>query len=115
MRKFWWELIFALASLKAALIALQIEGITPADGAWWIVVAGFEVWNSLLECFLDDCKKYRYKNTAEWIEPTNGADSPKEWRECSHCGDLIDITFPAPLPKYCEECGAKMRNGGKHL
>lgn len=115
MRKFWWELIFAQASLTAVPIALRIEGITPADGAWWIVVAGFVAGDSLLECFLDDCKKYRYKNTAEWIEPTNGADSPKEWRECSHCGDLIDITFPAPLPKYCEECGAKMRNGGKHL
>lgn len=59
MRKFLWELIFAFASLEAALIVLRIEGITPADGAWWIVVAGFAAWNSLLECFLDDFKEWR--------------------------------------------------------
>ena len=59
MRKFLWELIFAFASLEAALIVLRIEGITPADGAWWIVVAGFAAWNSLLECFLDDFIEWR--------------------------------------------------------
>lgn len=58
-------------------------------------------------------KLHPIERTAEWIEPTNGADSPNEWRECSHCGDLIDITFPAPLPKHCAECGAKMKNGGE--
>lgn len=59
MRKFWWELIFALASLTAALIALQTEGITPADGVWWIVLAGIAAGDSLLECFLDDFKEWR--------------------------------------------------------
>ena len=48
MRKFWWELIFAWASLTMALIALRTEGITPADGTWWVIVAGFTAWNSLL-------------------------------------------------------------------
>jgi hypothetical protein len=41
MRKFWWELIFALASLSMALIALRSEGITPVDASWWVIVAGF--------------------------------------------------------------------------
>lgn len=50
---------------------------------------------------------------AEWIEPTNGADSPLEWRDCSRCGNQTDILYRHPLPKYCEECGAKMKNGGQ--
>ena len=49
----------------------------------------------------------------EWIAPTNGADNPDEWRECSRCGNLIDVHFPTALPKFCEECGAKMTNGGE--
>lgn len=57
--KFWWELIFALASLTMALIALRSEGITPADGVWWIVLAGIAVGDSLLECFFDDFKEWR--------------------------------------------------------
>lgn len=52
------------------------------------------------------------ERTAEWIEPTNGADSPLEWRDCSCCGNQTDILCRHPLPKYCEECGAKMKNGG---
>lgn len=59
MRKFWWELIFALASLTMALIALRTEGITPADGTWWVIVAGFAAWNSLFEYFLEDFKEWR--------------------------------------------------------
>lgn len=54
------------------------------------------------------------ERTAEWIEPTNGADSPLEWRECSSCGNQTDIIAHHPLPKYCEGCGAKMKNGGEH-
>lgn len=53
------------------------------------------------------------ERTAEWIEPTNGADSPKEWRECSLCGMQIDISFCHLLPNFCEGCGAKMKNGGQ--
>lgn len=49
----------------------------------------------------------------EWIAPTNGVDNPDEWRECSRCGNLIDVHFPTALPKFCEECGAKMMNGGE--
>ena len=59
MRKFWWELIFALASLTMALIALRSEGITPVDANWWVIVAGFSAWNSLLEYFLEDFKEWR--------------------------------------------------------
>lgn len=59
MRKFWWELIFALASLAMALIALRVEGITPVDVSWWVIVAGFSSWNSLLEYFLEDFKEWR--------------------------------------------------------
>lgn len=58
-------------------------------------------------------KLRRIERTAEWIEPTNGADSPKEWRECSFCGKQIDISFRHPLPDYCEGCGSKMKNGGE--
>jgi hypothetical protein len=59
MRKFWWELIFALASLAMALIALRTEGITPTGGTWWVIVAGFSSWSSLLEYFLEDFKEWR--------------------------------------------------------
>lgn len=65
-------------------------------------------WIEGLPYFKEMC----LSNTTEWIAPTNGADSPNEWRECGHCGHLIDITFPSPLPKHCAECGAKMKNGG---
>lgn len=59
MRNFWWELIFALASLSMALIALRSEGITPVGVSWWVIVAGFLTWNSLLEYFLEDFKEWR--------------------------------------------------------
>lgn len=59
MQKFWWELIFALASLTMALIALRSEGITSVDVSWWVIVAGFSVWNSLLDHFLEDFKEWR--------------------------------------------------------
>lgn len=52
------------------------------------------------------------ERTAEWIIPTNAADSPSEWRECSLCGEQIDISFRHLLPNFCEGCGAKMKNGG---
>lgn len=58
-------------------------------------------------------KLHPIERTAEWIEPTNGADSPLEWRDCSCCGNRTDILCRHPLPKYCEECGAKMKNGGQ--
>lgn len=53
------------------------------------------------------------EHSAEWIEPTNGADSPLEWSECSSCGNQIDIICRYPLPKFCDACGAKMKNGGE--
>ncbi len=59
MSKFWWELIFALVSLMAALVMLRLEGITPADWKWWIIIAGFSAWNSLLDYFLEDWKKWK--------------------------------------------------------
>lgn len=59
MRKFWWELIFALACLTMALIALRAEGITPVDGEWWVIVAGFPAFNSLFDYFIEDYKKWR--------------------------------------------------------
>jgi hypothetical protein len=59
MRKFWWELIFAWASLAMAFIALRTEGITPVNVSWWVVVAGFTAWNSLFECFFEDFKEWR--------------------------------------------------------
>lgn len=59
MRKFWWKLIFALACLTMALVALRVEGITPVDGNWWVIIAGVAAWNSLLDCFIEDCKEWR--------------------------------------------------------
>lgn len=59
MKKFWWELIFALFCLTAALEALRIAGITFADWEWWVIIAGFSAWNSLLDYFLEDWKKWR--------------------------------------------------------
>lgn len=59
MKKFWWELIFALASLAIALIALRSEGITPVDVSWWVIVASFSAWDSLLDYFLEDFKEWR--------------------------------------------------------
>lgn len=62
MRKFLWELIFALASLTIALMALRLAGITPADWKWWVIIAGFAAWNSLLDYFLEDWKAWRHND-----------------------------------------------------
>lgn len=51
----------------------------------------------------------------EWIAPTNGADSRNEWRECSRCGNLLDVHFSTALPKFCDECGAKMDATDSHV
>lgn len=50
---------------------------------------------------------------AEWIE--GGLTFDKE--TCSHCGKSVSGTYSDPsfdCPKYCPECGAKMKNPHYH-
>ena len=57
-----------------------------------------------------DVKPVEY---AEWIE--GGLTFDKE--TCSHCGKSVSGTYSSPsfdCPKYCPECGAKMKNPHYH-
>ena len=57
-----------------------------------------------------DVKPVEY---AEWIE--GGLTFDKE--TCSHCGKSISGTYDWPsfdCPKYCPECGSKMKNPHYH-
>lgn len=57
-----------------------------------------------------DVKPVEY---AEWIK--GGLTFDKE--TCSHCGKSVSGTYSSPsfdCPKYCPECGSKMKNPHYH-